>query len=324
MKKASLFSGLLEIYRRIPLTRELALDEAEEHVRTPLPASATHPFTLEAAAERARLVRPLGGSGASPVGRSLASVGERVAPAATTGDPQGARGVGGKGQPRATTTSGEDDSPRGKKRKGSCTPADSVFLRKYGGKSLANSILDPEMDFFLASSPGFKGLKGNLPKTFWELLKSSVAKKTWEKYSSAWKKWGQFKIDSGLEEGKKFSPELGLAFTCWCKSHTDLKVSTVNQYLGALGKLSLLTQTLERKEAKGSERESGKTSLQKILLKGFKNLESRDLSIKKITAMDLQTLSWIRKGLLTGIWRKVTRTSVWSACLLAFWGSFRL
>jgi hypothetical protein len=40
--------------------------------------------------------------------------------------------------------------------------------------------------------------------------------------------------------------------------------------------------------------------------------------------MDLQTLSWIRKGLLRGNWRKVTRTSVWAACLLAFWGSFRL
>jgi hypothetical protein len=137
------------------------------------------------------------------------------------------------------------------------------------------------MDFFLASSPGFKGLKGNLPKTFRELLKSSVAKKTWEKYSSAWKKWGQFTIDSGLEEGRKFSPELSLAFTCWCKSHTDLKVSTVNQYLGALGKISSLTQALERKEARGAEREPWRTSLQKILLKGFKNLESRDLPVKK-------------------------------------------
>jgi hypothetical protein len=40
--------------------------------------------------------------------------------------------------------------------------------------------------------------------------------------------------------------------------------------------------------------------------------------------MDLKTLQQIRIGLLKGGWKKVTRTSVWAACLLAFWGSFRL
>jgi hypothetical protein len=40
-------TGLLEIFGRIPLVRELSLDEAEEHVKEPLDAASLFPFTLD-------------------------------------------------------------------------------------------------------------------------------------------------------------------------------------------------------------------------------------------------------------------------------------
>jgi hypothetical protein len=115
-----------------------------------------------------------------------------------------------------------------------------------------------------------------------------------------------------------------LTFTCWCKSRGNLKASTVNQYLTSLQNLNLLTNSLELGYKEGLTQDSGNLILQKILLKGLKNLENGDSQKKRVTAMDLRTLLQIRKGLLKGGWRKVTRTSVWTACLIAFWGSFRL
>jgi hypothetical protein len=39
-----LFIGLKEVYRRIPLTRSISLEEAEVAVRTPPQGQATYPF----------------------------------------------------------------------------------------------------------------------------------------------------------------------------------------------------------------------------------------------------------------------------------------
>jgi hypothetical protein len=213
---------------------------------------------------------------------------------------------------------------RGKKRKGRQTPLDSEMIRKYRKSSSSIPCLDQALENFLKRSVTFKGSKINLNSRFKLLLKSSLARKTWGKYHSAWRKWKEFVRDTKIADTGKFTPEMRLTFTCWCKTRGNLKASTVNQYLTSLQNLNLLTNSLESENKEGLAQEAGDLYLQKILLKGLKNLENGVGQKKMITAMDLRTLLKIRKGLLKGGWRKITRTSVWTACLIAFWGSFRL
>ncbi len=319
----------MEIYKRIPLTRELALDEAVEHVRSPLPASAIYPFTLEAVAERAKAARASKPSGVPP--SSLRSGQSTTATSASpaTGSSSGSRPLTGGNQSRLAAIGDEDPEKersrgRGRKRKGRQSPVDSDAFRKYGKSSSSIPCLDREIDKFLEKSPGFRNSKGNLGSNFKLLLKSSLAKKTWSKYRSAWNKWKQFASDTKLGDPERFTPELGLTFTCWCKARKNLKASTVSRYLASLQKLNSLTHSFETGRKGGLQQVSGTVFLQKILLKGLKNLEKGNSQEKKVTAMDLKTLQQIRKGLLKGGWKKVTRTSVWAACLKAFWGSFRL
>ncbi len=321
--------GLLEIYRRIPLTRELALDEATEHVRSPLSSTAHFPFTLEAMAERTRAALP-------PTTTEIPQTGPRRTPSATA--PTTGRAASGASRMRPLATGSqpsgtvnEDDITeksqshlRGKKRKGRQIPLDSEMIRKYGKYSSSIPCLDQALENFLKRSVTFKGSRINLNSSFKLLLKSSLARKTWGKYRSAWRKWKEFVRDTKIADAEKFTPEMRLTFTCWCKTRGNLKASTVNQYLTSLQNLNLLTNSLESENQERLPQGAGNLHLQKILLKGLKNLENGAGQKKMVTAMDLRTLLKIRKGLLKGGWRKVTRTSVWTACLIAFWGSFRL
>ncbi len=65
--------------------------------------------------------------------------------------------------------------------------------------------------------------------------------------------------------------------------------------------------------------------LEKELLKGYDNL-SRKISVAKLTTtpVDLEILNDIRRGIREMGWAKGSETAVWTACLVAFWGAFRL
>jgi hypothetical protein len=71
-----------------------------------------------------------------------------------------------------------------------------------------------------------------------------------------------------------------------------------------LQNINLLTNSLESGSKEELEQESGELFLQKILLKGLKNLEDGSSQKKRVSAMDLKTLQQIRKGLLKGGWIK--------------------
>jgi hypothetical protein len=107
-KEIPFHPGLLEIYKRIPLTRELALDEAEEHVRSPLPASAVYPFTLEAVEERAKVTRTsVSPGGPQPNSRS-GQTATATASSPGPGGSSGSRHLTGGNQPRLATIEDED------------------------------------------------------------------------------------------------------------------------------------------------------------------------------------------------------------------------
>ncbi len=64
--------------------------------------------------------------------------------------------------------------------------------------------------------------------------------------------------------------------------------------------------------------------LEKVVPAGLKKLGPTRNRKPKIRPMSLSLLKKIKQGLLKGGWKKITRTSVWVASLVAFWGSFRL
>jgi hypothetical protein len=66
--------------------------------------------------------------------------------------------------------------------------------------------------------------------------------------------------------------------------------------------------------------------IEKFLLRGLENSgeKHKKKRVAKTSPMDLEILAAVRKGLKRLKIKKVSRLSVWAACLVAFWGAFRL
>jgi hypothetical protein len=143
-----------------------------------------------------------------------------------------------------------------------------------------------------------------------ELISSSLAKRTWQKYSSALALWERFAKN---EKVKGFP---ALAFVCWCSKNTKLKTTTIKSYLTALRKIKFLLGFRSKKE--GQE-------MEKIILRGMENIEGINAKPpQQVTPVNLKTLSSIKRGLKKKLWKKCTKKSVRTLNVIAFWGLLRL
>jgi hypothetical protein len=125
-------------------------------------------------------------------------------------------------------------------------------------KNLSTAILEfVKTDPYFASNP-------DLCKEAVELVAGSLAKRTWNKYSSALAQWERFVEKTQGEGHLPFSDSTKMLFICWNSKNTTLAPTTVKAYLSALEKISFLTQ----KTAGG---EKGKTVLKKLILRGMEN-----------------------------------------------------
>jgi hypothetical protein len=107
-------------------------------------------------------------------------------------------------------------------------------------------------------------------------------------------------------------------FIGWFKRKRKIFVGTVRLYFSSLRKLATLRK--EWKQGEGKELERG-------LLRGYQNLGGRSKEKgkpRKTVPVDLKILDEIRRGIKTAGWAWGLGICVWSACLLAFWGFFRL
>jgi hypothetical protein len=147
-----------------------------------------------------------------------------------------------------------------------------------------------------------------------ELISSSLAKRTWQKYSSALALWDRF-----AKNGKiKGFP--ALAFICWCSKNTKLKTTTIKSYLTALRKIIFFLGFRSKRESK---------EMEKIILRGMENIEGiKAKPPQKVTSVNLKMLSSIKKGLKKGLkkkfWKNCTKKSVWTLNVIAIWGLLRL
>jgi hypothetical protein len=162
LRSNGFFAGLLEIYKRIPLVRNLGLDEAMEHVRRPLAPAASFPFTIEQQIRPA--VRSDQPSAAGADKSSGPSTPARKTPPST--DEGGARSSG--------------QSTR--KRKGITLPMDSGKIRKYGRRKVDEicSPLSEGIRDFASSHPIF-AKNPHLSDELEKLLEGSSAERTWKK-----------------------------------------------------------------------------------------------------------------------------------------------
>ena len=167
-----------------------------------------------------------------------------------------------------------------------------------------------------ATNPFLEKTEG-LAEEFVSLLGFSLASSTWKKYKTALNLWKKFREQTGNENVKFFSRKLGIPFICWCGKYKKLSVKTVENYISAIKKISSLNGS-RLKEVFDSD-------LAKTLLSGLENKRKPQIKEKEKTEpVTLGMLGKIKQKLRKAEWPELTKTSFWSACLLAFWGAFRL
>jgi hypothetical protein len=143
-----------------------------------------------------------------------------------------------------------------------------------------------------------------------------LARGTWSRYVSALRLWKKFAIQKNID-WKSFPEAETVEFICWCGEEGNLKGGTIKTYLGILRSLEKLRRELV----------SGKgQTVEKFLIRGVGNSRFRVEipSGKKFTPVDLEILRLVKKGLRKLGIKKSSRHCVWTACLVAFWGAFRL
>jgi len=223
-----------------------------------------------------------------------------------------------KKPPQKRKTRGEDPQPgpsgrdgAGRKRKkssGISPPKDDVKNRKFDTKNMPKN-LQVLLKKRLEQEPFFSG-NSELCSECLKLIGNSLAKRTWNKYSSALSIWYRFSHGKDLKTFSHFE------FTVWCSKYANIKPSTVKEYISAIEKmLSLL----------GVDSKLGGKTLEKTLLRGMENIQNKfQKSAKKVTPVTLETLEKIKKGLETEICSSCSKKSIWALSLAAFWGLLRL
>ncbi len=96
-----------------------------------------------------------------------------------------------------------------------------------------------------------------------------------------------------------------------------MKSKTVRAYLGILKILTKLKRELRKRRGEVVE---------KVLLRGIDNSGEKIEKKRgtKVSPVDLEILATLKKGLKRLRIKRVSRLSVWAACLVAFWGTFHL
>jgi hypothetical protein len=281
------------------MTKGLHLDEALVRVSRPEAGGVTYPF-------RPRLEEG------------------RVDRAGTSGYDPREGGSDTPAQPRASTsaeafrvdgglsTASQPDARTGmvpSKKKGILVPRHSRSIKKYDALAVPK-IVRKFLGLKRASTSG-------LPPSCVKLLSCKIARATWGRYAAAVKIWKRFSDEKGGVTNVSFENSR-VEFIGWCASKRDLAPSTVRTYLGALKNLFQLK--IEWAAGKGE-------LLEKSLLKGLENIRgqtNQKRKARKTIPVSLKILGNVKRSLRLQNWAQGSKICVWAACLVAFWGVFRL
>ncbi len=148
-----------------------------------------------------------------------------------------------------------------------------------------------------------------------KLVVASLAKSTWKRYNSAFTLWKAFCKEKGKTGDIRKLPENKRDFILWSWEKRSLAVNTIKIYWAELKNLKFLVDELE----------SGGEGLEKYLFRGMENLRlgGKRSYPSKTVPLTIDHLHTIREHLGT-VTERLTAQSVWTCCLVAFWGAFRL
>jgi hypothetical protein len=147
-----------------------------------------------------------------------------------------------------------------------------------------------------------------------KLVAASLARSTWKRYNSELSLWKRFCVSSRINDDIRNVNRWKIKFIVWGWESRGLTVSTIKAYLGALKKLDQLVKGFE----------SGSGNLEGALFKGMENLKRGGKPVLPEThPVSVPDLRRIRDG-LKFVNERLTGQTVWTCCLVAFWGAFRL
>jgi hypothetical protein len=199
-----------------------------------------------------------------------------------------------------------------KPKKGTSTPRHSNRMQKYGG-SFGGKPVEALLRDHMRKNKSF----ANEPEFFrvcLELVGASLARNTWKRYNSALRLWNRFRKESGKCFVFLDYETWDTRFLVWGWRVRKIKVNTLKIYLSELKNLGNLATGLE---TMGRD-------LARVLERGMSNLgQTEKKSSASVYPLTIADLRKIRKG-LTFFSKKLTGQSIWTCCLVAFWGAFRL
>jgi hypothetical protein len=191
-------------------------------------------------------------------------------------------------------------------------PAHASEIQKYG--KIPNQGPVHRLLLSCLENNNFSRLNARYRTVCLDLVIASLAKNTWQRYDSAFRMWERFCTDCGIKADFNDFPTYKRNFILWCWENSNLAVSSIGTYLGVLKRVKQLADSLSKDEG----------DLERVLLKGMANLKIRKTSNRSDTVpVTPETLKLIRKGLSQ--WgERLSGQTIWTCCLVAFWGAFRL
>jgi len=208
----------------------------------------------------------------------------------------------------------QGDFPEGRQRRHLTIPKDDKYGHKYSKRALTGNKNIP-FEAFATVVPQ-EMCNQNWYKIYKQLQGTAVAAGTWDKYKSAFNKYVTYCKCNSVELKWPLVDKCINGFVLWCLGTENLAPETVKAYIFAL---SHLQQTLGLGRIPFSQ-----NSIAKLLLKGAKNWKVTHEPQKKRNTITLPRLRKIFKVIQNSSWAPFNKTAIWSVCLTAFYGSFRI
>lgn len=186
----------------------------------------------------------------------------------------------------------------------------STLPPKYGGEDLVGFMLGESGSLIRGTPANLRGDKARL-------LQASLARATWGKYRTGWKTFKQFEEYTNKKSAWPIPKQQLQDFVVYCMSKRNMKGGTVRTYLAALAHLHRL---------KGMDDANTRDPVVTALIKGGMNImvtEGKYISSRR-RAMTLPLLRILGHNLSRTGWAKQTTQCIWSCCLVAFFGTFRM
>ncbi len=162
-----------------------------------------------------------------------------------------------------------------------------------------------------------EGLPRKLEGQAAALIHASLAKGTWEKYSSGWKALEDYQAFTAARLAWPLQQAAIRGFATYLITVKGLKTTSVRTYLSSLVCLHKL---------KGFNNFKLEDNLLAAILRGAENLQLAGPAAKPNNrrVMTMALLRHLGHRLAGSGWEKTATQSIWAACLVAFFGTMRM